>query len=151
MKRSRIQVDPKKRREQLRAMQERGQRNYEDRLREEGAPKYRRIGRNPERQEQEWERAYESEERVKWVQDQPSVASGDTPCVNAHVPDPSGPSGMGRKADAAWVVPLTLEEERELHRIGVQSFEEKHDVVLQEEARRTDRRWRDYLRNREAA
>ena len=98
---------------------------------------------NPERRKRERERAYGPPERREWVQGQPSVVSGRTPCVNAHVPDPEGPSGMGRKADARWVVPLTLEEEMELHRVGIETFQARHDIDLTEAARETERQWKE--------
>lgn len=98
--------------------------------------------RKRERRTRQWERAYGSEERVKWVQSLPSVVSGNGPCVNAHVPDPNGPSGMGRKSDARWIVPLTLAEERELHRVGIETFQRRHRVDLQAKAREIEARWR---------
>lgn len=83
----------------------------------------------------EWERAYDSVEFVLWTQSRVSVASGLRDCVCSHVtPDEGLPSGTGRKADACWVVPLTLEEERDLHQ-GEQTFERKWGINLADEAR----------------
>lgn len=58
---------------------------------------------NPAHQARAFVRAYGSPARVAWVRAQPSVVSGQRPCVNAHVRS----GGMGRKADARWIVPLT--------------------------------------------
>ncbi|HSH44398.1 MAG TPA: hypothetical protein VK966_00945 [Longimicrobiales bacterium] len=94
--------------------------------------------RNPARRDREWARAYGSEDRVAWVQRQPSVVSGKRPCVNAHVRT----GGTGRKADARWIVPLTWEEHEDLHRVGVATFQREHGVDLEAEARRVDAEWR---------
>jgi len=97
---------------------------------------------NPKRRKREWLRAYDSLEFVAYTHQSPSVASGRGPCVCAHVkPDTGLPVGMGRKADACWVVPLTLDEEREKHQHGEESFEKKHRISLPDEARK---HWRDY-------
>ena len=91
--------------------------------------------------EEERRRTYGPPERRRWIREQPSVVSGERGCVNAHVPPYGDASGTGRKADARWVVPLTIEEERELHRVGRQTFEEEHDVDLAAEAEQVEERW----------
>ena len=92
---------------------------------------------NPAHKAKSFERAYGGAARVEWVQRQPSVVSGASPCCNAHVKT----GGAGRKADARWIVPLTREEHDELHRIGQRSFEAAHQVDLAHEAYVTESRW----------
>jgi len=129
--------------DKIREWQRRSARRYEDRLREEGH-KFSALKRTPirprndKRRDREWTRAYGSEERVQWVQSLPSVASGETPSVNAHVRT----GGTGRKADARWIVPLTWDEHEKLHRVGVKSFEATYGIDLESEARRIDKMWR---------
>jgi hypothetical protein len=94
---------------------------------------------NRKRKAKEWERAYGSEERVRWIQYLPSVVSGQTPCENAHVKT----GGTGRKADACWIVPLTTAEHRELHDCGPETFQARHEIDLIEQARLTEQAWRE--------
>ncbi len=91
----------------------------------------------------EWLRAYGSQDRVEFIQRLPSVVSGKSPCVNAHVRT----GGTGRKADAVWIVPLTSVEHDELHRIGMSSFEGKHGVNLRALAVQTQEWWRQHVDN----
>ena len=100
---------------------------------------------NKARKAESFARAYGGEERVAWVQRQPSVVSGASPCVNAHVKT----GGAGRKADARWIVPLTPAEHDELHRIGQRSFEAAHQIDLAHEAYVTDARYQQWLATRE--
>lgn len=100
---------------------------------------------NPRRRKREFERAYGSEARVEWMRAQPSVVSGRTPCVNAHVKT----GGMGRKADAAWIVPLTHEEHEELHRMGVLTFERHYVIHLASAAEAVERKWQVHLQQSE--
>ena len=86
-------------------------------------------------------RIYGSKERVAWIQAMPSVVSGRTPCVNAHTVS----GGMGRKADYHTIVPLTDAEHRELHQIGVKSFEQKYRVDLKALAGQVQDRWLTHL------
>ena len=91
----------------------------------------------------EWARVYGSRERCRWISEQPSVASGRGPCVNAHVtPNDDPPSGMGRKPDARWIVPLTYLEHLELHASGTQTFQAYYGINLVGKAREIDRQWR---------
>lgn len=85
----------------------------------------------------EFQRVYGGSARCGWIAAQPSVASGRGPCVNAHVRT----GGIGRKADARWIVPLTFDEHGELHQHGIKTFERKYKIDLLEEARKTEREW----------
>lgn len=92
--------------------------------------------------DEEWRRIYGSPERAEWIEWQSSVASGQTPCENAHIKT----GGTGRKADYIWIVPLTWEEHRiELHTLGRETFEAKYKIDLDAKAIETERRWQDYL------
>ncbi len=90
------------------------------------------------KQKADWQRAYHSQERVEFIQRLPSVVSGKSPCVNAHVRT----GGMGRKAGSEWIVPLTGAEHIELHQRGMASFEAKYVVNLRTLATQTEERWR---------
>ena len=100
----------------------------------------KRIGRNKARSDRNWRRAYESLVRVAWINAQPSVVSGRFPCINAHVVS----GGMGLKAEARWIAPLTHEEHLELHSSGITTFQNKYGVNLLEAAIWTERRWRQH-------
>lgn len=92
----------------------------------------------------EWDRIYGSQDRVRWVQDQDCIFCGATPCENAHVTN----GGMGRKADAEYIVPACAGEARngchwEMdHGIGKKAMERKYRLNLREKARETDAKWR---------
>lgn len=101
------------------------------------------VKKAEKRRRREWLRTYGSEDRVLWVAQQPSIASGALGCENVHVRT----GGMGRKADACWIVPLTPAEHRELHRIGIRSFEQKYQVDLDFEARATEAAWQRHLQS----
>lgn len=88
-------------------------------------------------QRREWLRAYGSEERVQWVQQQLSVATGKYGCVNAHTET----GGTSRKADFETIVPLTWAEHEELHQHGQRTFEAKYGIDLKAAAADTQRRW----------
>ena len=90
------------------------------------------------KQKADWLRVYGSQQRVEFIQRLPSVVSGKSPCVNAHVRT----GGTGRKADAHWIVPLTKAEHDELHR-GQLTFERKYKVNLLDLAVATEQRWRE--------
>ncbi len=85
----------------------------------------------------EWNRAYGSQERAKWIARHPSVVSGRTPCVNAHVRT----GGVGRKADAKWIVPLTFWEHNEIHNLGQKTFERKYGIDLLAAAAKIETEW----------
>jgi hypothetical protein len=92
---------------------------------------------NKKRRSAEWTRAYDSPDFVAWIREQPSVVSGKGPCVAAHTEN----GGMSRKADARSIVPLTDAEHKELHRIGIKSFEAKYGASLAFHAARIWQRW----------
>lgn len=92
---------------------------------------------NPKRKAAAFARAYGSQARVAWVQGLPSVVSGAGPCENAHVKT----GGMGLKASAIWIVPLTSAEHAELHAVGMRTFEARHNVNLFREAQRVALAW----------
>ena len=90
---------------------------------------------NRKRRKREWIRAYHSEAFVLWTKSRVSCASGRRGCVCAHIsPSIGPPSGMARKADACWVVPLTLDEELEKHQVGQATFEARWGIDLTLEA-----------------
>ena len=97
--------------------------------------------RNPKRHTKEWLRAYGSEERVEWIKAQPCAIGFAAPSENAHVRT----GGMGRKADAKWIVPLCRRCHRSLHVTGKKAFEQTHAIDLDQAARRTHCRWQAYL------
>lgn len=106
----------------------------------------KRTGRikpvNRKRRASEFERAYGSKERVAWIQAQPSVVSGERPCVNAHVRN----GGAGRKADAKWIVPLTAQEHENYHIVGKRFFEKwGGNINLDECAAVIEARWQSRL------
>lgn len=107
-----------------------------------GGGRIRPKPRTPE----EFERVYGGDERRAWVSRLPSVASGNGPCVNAHVTPPDGlPSGTGRKGDYVWIVPLTKAEHDELHAIGEDTFQTKYGIDLAECAAETHAAWLDHI------
>ena len=102
---------------------------------------------NPKRRKRERERAYGPPERREWVKTLDCVACGrvateDNPSVNSHIkPDPDNlteyrPSGMGRKEDYRWVVPLCPDCHSRLdtHPEGQKGFERECFVDLNLEA-----------------
>lgn len=95
-----------------------------------------------EKRDEEFARTYHSVERVEWMQQLPSIISGERPCVNAHVRG----GGMARKGDYIWIVPLTDAEHRELHRVGKQTFERKHGIDLDIAAGTIEHAWRQHQR-----
>lgn len=58
--------------------------------------------RNAKRRVKEWDRAYGSKTRVKFVAQLPCAACGGGPCENAHTES----GGAGRKADYTKIIPL---------------------------------------------
>lgn len=103
-----------------------------------GLARYVEIKRvNAKRRAERFDVAYESPARAKWIAMQCSVVSGEWPCVNAHV------RSRAAGGTAADIVPLTDEEHRELHALGIRSFEAKYNVNLTALAEVTDRRWRE--------
>lgn len=93
--------------------------------------------RNPKRRQSEFARAYHSKERVEWVKSLPCCVCSTVPSDNAHV----GNGGAGRKAGYESIVPLCREHHRELHNIGIQSFNERHWIWLHIVADTTQAVW----------
>lgn len=99
--------------------------------------------RNKPRAEREWLRAYGSKQRVRWIAAHGCLACACVPSENAHAVT----GGIGRKADACFVVPLCATHHRELHAVGVETFERLHAPMLAgrtllQWAARTDAAWR---------
>jgi hypothetical protein len=92
---------------------------------------------NAARRSSERARAYGSPERRAWVKALPCLVCISIPSENAHVVT----GGMGRKADAASIVPLCHRCHRELHAIGVASFQDRHRLDLLAWAARVDAWW----------
>lgn len=92
---------------------------------------------NRKRKASEFVRCYGGRARVSWIARQWCVISGEGPCENVHVRG----DGMGRKADARWIVPMVSRLHRELHRIGKISFECVHGVDLDYLAEETEVAW----------
>jgi hypothetical protein len=74
----------------------------------------------------EFQRIYGSKKRVEWIKAHGCLACARTPCENAHTEN----GGMGRKADAATIVPLCWWHHHELHGTGVIAFEAEHSAML---------------------
>lgn len=95
---------------------------------------------NRPRKAENFARAYGSPERVAWVQSQPCWVCAGTPSENAHCRT----GGMGRKADARYILPLCHHHHNLLHRMGQDSFEESYNMDLEYGASITDARWAQY-------
>ena len=94
--------------------------------------------RNAKRKAAEFARCFHSAERVEWIKSLPCCVSGIRGDIeNVHVRG----DGAGRRAGFAWIVPMARELHRELHRIGIRSFEIKHDVDLYAKACNTAQAW----------
>jgi hypothetical protein len=92
----------------------------------------------PKRRAAERERSYGPPERRAWVKSLACAVSGRYGDIEqAHAKG----GGAGRKADAEFILPLRRELHRELHRIGVRSFEAAYCVDLLSLAARTERLW----------
>lgn len=101
--------------------------------------------RPPDVRMDEFNRKYHSVERVLWVQRQPSVISGEIPCVNAHI----GIEGIGRKADHDRIVPLTKREHDLMSAVngGIGEFCLRYSVTIEwllDQAAAIERRWQEY-------
>lgn len=87
-----------------------------------------------------FERGYGSEERVKWVKSQRCYVTGQAgtkldPIVNSHV------KTRGAGGGPEYIVPMLLSLEKELHNIGIESFQLKHGVNLWQLAKLCEARW----------
>lgn len=90
---------------------------------------------------EKWLRAYGSVERVRWIHERPCIVCGRKPSENAHVRS----GGMGRKADAKWIVPLCFNHHNEQHSRGAKTFEQTYGVDLAVEAEAIEKRWQRVL------
>lgn len=92
----------------------------------------------------ERERVYGGEGFIRFTHHSRCVVCGYTPCEMAHV-KPRGelPVGMGRKADAKWVVPLCFWHHREQHDIGYDTFQRKYERDLDLDAVAHWAKWRE--------
>jgi hypothetical protein len=106
--------------------------------------------RNPAHRAANHERAYG--EKAAWIRGFPCVGCGiGGPIEAAHTTT----GGMGRKADASTLVPLCgphvlppyslyrfVEScHRELHRVGIKTFEARHEVNLKALAAKYEAEW----------
>lgn len=109
---------------------QRAAKRFEERMRERHDYPVRRLGVNRKRKASRWETAYGSRARVKRIQRTPSVVSGKVPCENVHV--------VSRAAGGTWrdVVPMITAEHRELHNVGIETFQQRHGIDLRAEAER---------------
>lgn len=100
---------------------------------------------NRKRKAKNFERAYGGKDRVEWGKDQPCLICGSLPSENAHVPSRSG---MGRKGDAKYTVPLCTWHHTgsnySLHTLNKVKFNAKYSIDLDHEAAITDARWEQY-------
>jgi hypothetical protein len=104
------------------------------------------------RKPSEYARVYGSKVRVAWVARQPCIVPDCWTwrlkgCENAHI----GTGGMGRKADAATIVPACTPHHGELHRTGIRTFSAKYSLDLDALAAETDVRYRAHLTRTENA
>lgn len=94
--------------------------------------------RNAKRRGSEFERCFGSVERVEWIKSLPCCVSGIRGDIeNVHVRG----DGAGRRAGFAWIVPMARELHRELHRIGIHSFQQKFNVDLYAKVCNTAQAW----------
>ena len=102
--------------------------------------------RNPKRVKENHLRAYGGEERIEWFKAQPCLICGAIPSENAHVPSRSG---MSRRGDACWIVPLCGGHHRtakdSLHALNKPGFNAAHGVDLEQLAHVYDARFEAYL------
>ena len=91
------------------------------------------------RSREETQRVYGGPERIEWLKAQPCVVMGcgRGPCEVAHTQN----GGTGRKADACHTVSLCPAHHRELHAIGVRTWESLHRLDLAALAAHTERQW----------
>lgn len=96
--------------------------------------------RPKKRSPSEFARIYGSKARVAWVKAQPCIAAhfGCGGAIqNAHIVT----GGMGRKADARWIVPLCGFHHDQMHRNGARWFTAVYYTDLPALAAETDHRW----------
>lgn len=140
--------------EKWKETQRKGVRRYRERVKREvlaGERDWNSLdGARKTRPAEETERIYGPPERRAWMKEQPCLICGSVPCDSAHVPDPWGPSGMSRKPDARWTVPLCSGpggHHAEQHGLnsGIRTMEEKHSIDFIKAARETHQRWLEHV------
>lgn len=99
-------------------------------------PKVAVKKRNVSRHAAEWRRAYGSPERADFVNWLACVVCGYSPCENAHIEN----GGMGRKADARFVVPLCPKHHREQEG-RTEAFQAQYGIDLYDYAAKTEAAW----------
>jgi len=90
------------------------------------------------RKREETLRVYGPTERLDWLHSLPCCVSGvrgDIHCVHVKT------GGVSRKADYQWTVPMAAELHRQLHRIGIRSFEARYNIDLELAAIATEQAW----------
>ncbi len=96
------------------------------------------------RKPSEFARIYGSRARVRWIKAQPCVV-GSRGCEgaieNAHTEN----GGIGRKADAATIVPLCHRHHADMHLFGARAVQTAWRVNLTLAASATEQAWRRYL------
>lgn len=96
---------------------------------------------NTKRKAKNWTRAYGGKARIAFVAAMPCLVNllcdRSQQCHNAHITT----GGMGRKSDAARIVPLCSWHHDALHRRGRLSFEQFFGLDLAAEAARIDALW----------
>jgi hypothetical protein len=88
---------------------------------------------NSSRRQKERDRAYGPPERRAWVRSLPCcIKDCPNPSANVHVSPENEPSGMGRKGDYCYIVPMCNFHHIQLHTLGQRSFNDLHrtDVAL---------------------
>jgi hypothetical protein len=95
---------------------------------------------NPQRRKKLFERNYGGKERVEWIKSHRCSVTGlpgttHDPIVASHV------KSRGAGGGAEYVIPMLLSLEKQLHSVGISSFQELHDVDLYFLAELWDTRW----------
>lgn len=97
--------------------------------------------RTRRRSASEFKRIYGSRDRVRWIKSLPCIAAAHPYCAgpieNAHIKG----DGMGRKADAAYIVPLCVAHHGRLHCFGARVFEQDLNLDMAMLADLTEQRW----------
>jgi hypothetical protein len=104
-------------------------------------PRASKPMRARKRSASEFQRIYGGAERVAWQKAQPClvIGCGRGPCEVVHTTS----GGTGRKADACHTVSLCAAHHRELHAVGVRTFESLHHLSLAACAAECERAWRE--------
>lgn len=78
------------------------------------------------------QKTWKSKKYLDHVWQYPCVICGRMP-VEAHHVRYSFNSGTGIKPGDCWTIPLCQEHHRELHQIGMKSFQKKYDINIHKE------------------